>query len=359
MKHGQKILLLLGGESGEREVSCATGEACAEALRDLGYAVRMADPLDPAGAREPGGPPFGEGIRDEEPGLRAFTAGHMAGLLNLLREEDPELVFNCLHGGFGEDGRLAALLEMLDLPQTGSPSLASALAMDKARSKQLMLMLGIPTADWLLLPALEGSAVPDNLPCWPVRPGALSCDAAAEADPERLVERFGLPLVIKPNRMGSSVGVEVVEDAPGVAGAIEAVRKLGEEVLIETFLPGKEITVAWLAGRSLPVVEIRPREGWYDYSHKYSGGTDYVCPAALPAEQADRLLRQAGDFNRWLGCSGVTRCDFRLDDQGLAWCLELNTTPGMTSTSLVPKAAAAAGMDFPAMLELLVEQAMT
>jgi D-alanine-D-alanine ligase len=334
----RRVLLLLGGESGERRVSLASGRACAEGLAARGHRLRLLDPADGVASCRLEDFPFGEGPGALAPQPGRLNAETLLQTARTLVDEGPELVFNCLHGGIGEDGRLAALLELLGLRQTASGHAASALAMDKHRSKLLMQALGLATPAWRLLPL--GEAAGDG-----------------EALAGLLAGTQG-PLVIKPNRMGSSVGLHLARDAAEAVAAAAAVRALGDDVLAEVYIPGRELTSAWLGGRVLPPVEIRPREGWYDYSRKYAGGTDYLCPAELTPEVEAGLARASLALNAAMGCRGVTRSDFRLDPAGKAWCLELNTVPGMTATSLVPKAAAAAGLSFGGLLEEMLRLAL-
>ena len=330
-----RILLLLGGESGERDVSLASGRACARALAGLGHALTLLDPLSPDEPAALEDFPFGDGPRVESPELMQLGPEQVEGLVRGLRQQAPELVFNCLHGGFGEDGRLAGLCELLALPLSSSPSLASALAMDKARTRFWLAGLGIPVAPGRLVP--DGPPLDDN---------ALEALGAG-------------PWVVKPNRMGSSVGVSIVEDRADMAPTIHAVHQLGDDALVETYIPGRELTAAWLDGEALPLVEIRPQGGgWYDYRRKYSGGTEYDCPAAVPGELAARLQAWTRALNDSLGCRGATRTDWRLDPTDRPFCLEINITPGMTDKSLVPKAAAARGWTFADLLERIVAQAL-
>lgn len=323
-----RILLLLGGESGERDVSLASGRACAIALEGLGHEVMLLDPLQPARPLPLADFPFGQGPGQDSPELLSLTPAQVAQLVDCLCREQPALVFNCLHGGFGEDGHLAALCELLDLPLSSSPSLASALAMDKARTRQWLEGMGLPVAPGMLLPLSESAAECTGL--------------------EHLPEGT---LVVKPNRMGSSVGVRMVEDRDELEEAIDEVFALGDDALVESFIPGRELTCAWVDGQILPLVEIRPRDGaWYDYQRKYSGGTEYLCPAPVEEATARQIQQWTEALNLSLGCAGATRTDWRLDPQGRAYCLEINITPGMTDKSLVPKAAAAHGWDFPALL---------
>ena len=322
-----RILVIYGGESGERDVSCATALACAGHLAADGHEVRTLDAAQPDRVL-----PFDGSELGTRPGTIAPTPREMHGeevlaLGRSLLAHAPELVYNCLHGGFGEDGRLAALCSLLGLPQSSSPANAAGISMDKDFSKRLMRRLDLPTADWCLL-RLEPEA------------GEL----------DGLIERLGLPLVVKPNTLGSSVGITLVGKEDDLPAAVALVRSLNDHPLLERYVPGRELTCAWVCGETLPLVEIRAREGWYDYQHKYSGGTDYHCPVELPPGVAESIAAHTRRLNEFFGCRGITRTDWRLDPEGNACCLELNTVPGMTATSLVPKAAAAAGMDFSALL---------
>lgn len=318
-----RLLVLLGGESAERDVSRSTARSCVAGLQALGHELLLLDPMRPDVLL-----PIEDLLADttqkeDSPARLVLPPGNIEVLSRQLRTAAPDLVFNCLHGGAGEDGRIAALLDLLGLACSSSPPLAAGLAMDKARSKVWMRELGVPTPDWSLV-RREDLALPAKLPAG--------------------------PWVVKPNAMGSSVGIYMVEDRAGLEDALQRSGELGDDVLIESFIAGRELTQSWLNGTRFPSVEIAPKAGWYDYSRKYSGGTDYHCPAELPQQLAEQLALWTEALNVSLGCSGVTRTDFRLDGQGRAWCLELNTTPGMTATSLVPKAAAAIGWDFQRLL---------
>jgi len=321
------ILVIYGGESGERDVSCATARACATHLGALGHEVVTLDAALPGRLQVLADTDFGGPPRTEAPQPRELTGDEVLQLGRTLKECAPQLVYNCLHGGVGEDGRLAALCSMLGLAISSSPFAAAGIAMDKDFSKRMMRLLGVPTADWCFL---------EHDP----QPGEL----------DGLVERLGLPLIVKPNTLGSSVGISRVEHAADLPAAVALVRTLNDRPLLETFVPGRELTCGWLVGRTLPLVEIRARDGWYDYQHKYSGGTDYHCPVELPGTLAAEIAAYTEKLNTHLGCAGITRTDWRLDPEGRVFCLEVNTVPGMTATSLVPKAAAAAGMDFSALL---------
>jgi len=299
------IVVLLGGPSAEREVSLVTGAACAAALERLGARVSRVDP----------GPDIAQ----------------------VLAALAPDLVFNGLHGRWGEDGCVQGVLETLGLAYTHSGVLASALAMDKARSKAVLAAAGIP--------------VPGG--------GLFNRHDVAR---DHVMQP---PYVVKPNAEGSSVGVFVVgEGANGPPRDVGAPDwTFGEEVMVEPYIPGLELSVAILGGatgpRALAVTEIRSSTGFYDYAAKYSeGGSIHVLPAPIPDEVRDRALHLAKLGHASLGCRGVTRADFRYDGiNDLLVLLEVNTQPGMTPTSLVPEQADHAGVSFDRLVFWIVEDA--
>jgi D-alanine-D-alanine ligase len=296
------IAVLLGGPSPEREVSLVSGEACAGALERLGARVSRVDPG-----------------RDVAQVLTALAPG---------------LVFNALHGAWGEDGCVQGVLETLRLPYTHSGVLASALAMDKARAKAVLAAGGIP--------------VPGG--------GLFNRHDVAR---DHVMQP---PYVVKPNAGGSSLGVFIVRDEPPRQLAAPD-WTFGEEVMVEPYIPGLELAVATLSGttgpRALGVTEIRPSTGFYDYAAKYAqGGSIHVIPAPIPDTARDRALRMAERAHALLGCQGVTRSDFRYDDiNDLLVLLEVNTQPGMTPTSLVPEQADQAGVAFDRLVFWIVEDA--
>lgn len=322
------VVVLMGGDSDEREVSLASGRAVAAALRERGHHVEAIEIAD---------------VRQ---------------ILELPAVRQAEVVFPALHGGHGEDGHLQALLEVLGVEYALSGPLASALAMNKAACKRLMRGAGILTPDWLLVSwdALTGKprALAPGGRAARQRQGA---ECTLEHLRERVLEELGMPLVIKPNRGGSSVGVEIVTEPDGFAAAFERASGSGQDVLLERFVPGRELTAAVFLGRRLPLVEIRPRQGFYDYQNKYTAGaSEYLVPAPVHSPVYEQISDEALRLHDLLECRGMARMDFRLDgDQ--AWCLEANTIPGLTETSLVPKAAAAVGITFGGLVEDLCRSA--
>jgi D-alanine-D-alanine ligase len=242
-----------------------------------------------------------------------------------------DVVFLALHGGTGEDGHVQAVLDLAGLAYTGSNHTASAAAMDKDLSKRLFRAAGVPTADWLMAPARES-------------------DVAGE---------LGWPVVVKANKQGSSVGLSIVRRGEDLAGAVELAGRFDDEVMIERFVPGRELTVGILAGEPLPVGEIVTPGEIFDYQAKYQqGGAREIFPAELPAAAAAALQQLAVRAHDALKLGAYSRIDFRLDPQGGFWCLEANSLPGMTATSLLPQAARVAGISFPELCERICRAAL-
>ena len=298
-----KITVLHGGEGPEREVSLRSGAAVAEALSGQGHEIVLAD------------------LRKKEDVFEVF-AGKRGDIF----------AFIALHGGWGEDGTLQAALEMLGVPFSGSGHAACALAMDKTAGKALFRWKGI--------------AVPKGIEA------ARGCADVTEDDPrvKTLLERSGR-LVVKPCCCGSTVGVSILEGGDHMEEAIEDAFRFDPRVIVEEYIPGRELTVTvWDRGKAdlcLPVIEIQPRKKFYDYSSKYTPGEcEYLVPAPLSEFARRRVEKASLEAHRALGCIGYSRVDLRLDDDGFPVVLEVNTVPGMTATSLVPKAAAAAGITF-------------
>jgi D-alanine-D-alanine ligase len=246
-----------------------------------------------------------------------------------------DVVFLALHGGQGEDGTLQALLDMAGICYTGSGHLGSALAMDKHLSKTLFRAAGVGTAEWTMAPA----------------PPA---DEVARERFRREVDAIGYPVVVKPSKQGSTVGLSVVRDPAELDGAVTEAFRYDDEVMVERFVAGRELTVGILGGEALPVIEIRPKHEIYDYECKYTPGMAEEFVADLGADAVRRLHEQAQLAFAALKLRGYARVDFRMDELGNFYCLEANTLPGMTELSLIPQAAAAAGILFPALCERIV-----
>jgi D-alanine-D-alanine ligase len=341
-----KIVVLLGGNTSEREVSLRTGAGVARALETLGHEVALLDTgagrflkdADHAMKLGAGGPaPLHAGQS-----AVATTAGEGLDVTIRSIPRSADLVFIALHGGAGENGTLQALLDLAGIAYTGSGVLASALAMDKVMSKRIFKVEGIPTPEWVERWAPEDPAAPWN----------------PEITAAELESLGGYPVIVKPNEEGSSVGITVARSAAELRPAMEEARRYGRLVLIERFIEGRELTVGVIDQRALPVVEIIPESGWYDYEHKYtSGASRYEVPAKLPPAMSEQLFALSLRACRALRTKGVARVDFRLGDDGVPQCLEVNTVPGLTELSLVPKAASAAGMSYPDLIRAIVESA--
>jgi D-alanine-D-alanine ligase len=298
----RKIGVLLGGLSSERDVSLRTGEAVLVALRERGHdaiPIYVDRDVDVA-----------------------------------LRQEKIDVAFIALHGRWGEDGSIQGLLEMLGIPYTGSDVLSSALAMHKGKAKELFRLHNLPTPAYYVM------------------------DASEATDLVNTHGDFGFPCVVKPIREGSSVGVTICHSLAELGPAVEKALCFDDELLVERFIEGKEVSVAILDDRALGAVEIAPRAGFYDYANKYTrGATDYFVPPRLSPERYRGILAHALRAHTALGCRGATRVDMMVSDSGNEFVLEVNTVPGLTPTSLLPKIADAAGISFGELCELMLYSA--
>lgn len=324
----------MGGTSAERDVSLASGLRIAAALRTRGHEVTALDTargvLAPATERELLAAGVGQAPPDLE-ALRALSRQSLSpslGTLPAVREAD--VVFLALHGGQGEDGTLQALFDLCGVRYTGTGQLGSAMAMDKDISKRLFRDAGVRTPDWLMAPATAGE----------------------------VESRLGFPVIVKPSKQGSTVGLTLVREARDLAPAVAEAFRYDDEVMIEQFIAGRELTVGILGDEALPIGEIIPRHELYDYECKYTKGMAVEeFPARLDPAVAVTVRDQAVLAFRALKLRGYARIDFRLSDPGGCFCLEANTLPGMTELSLIPQAAAAAGIPFPDLCDRIVRLA--
>lgn len=306
-----RVAVLMGGTASERPVSLSSGRACAAALRERGHDVREID-----------------------------VGADLSATISALEDAAPDVVFNALHGPAGEDGAIQGVLEWLKLPYTHSGVLASAMAMDKEVTRKLLAAAGMPVAKGIV-----------------VSPAQL-----AESDP------LPRPYVVKPVAEGSSFGIFILRPGDDSASEEPERRKIardwahGERILVESFVPGRELTAGVLNGAALAVTEIKPQEKavFYDFQAKYAAnGSRHLVPAPLPKEVTARLLDLAQRAHEVLGCAGASRTDFRYDDAtGELAILEINTQPGMTPTSLLPEQAAYRGLDYPALCEWMIQAAL-
>ena len=333
------ITVLLGGTSAERDVSIASGLRIARALRSVGHDVTAVDPATGVVDRAAEETLAASGVKTAPPSLETLARlarGLSPRFVELPAVREADVVFVALHGGQGEDGTIQALLDAAGVAYTGSGHLASALAMDKDLSKILFRAAGVATADWLMAEAES-------------RDGFL----------RHAVDTLGLPLVVKPSKQGSTVGLTVVKERGDLATAIAEARRYDDEVMLERFVPGRELTVGVLGDEALPVGEIIPKHEIYDYECKYTAGMAVEeFPARLSSDERTEVQRQALAAFRSLKLRGCARIDFRMAPDGAFYCLEANTSPGMTELSLIPQAAAARGMSFPELCEQIVQLAL-
>lgn len=348
-----KIAVLYGGTSAERDVSLVSGRAVAVALADRGHSVLLVDPAVGDAAVGPRDAEAAALVGSEPPAARRETGSALCAVAGQAVGA-ADAVFVALHGGSGEDGTIQGLLELAGKRYTGSGVLASALAMDKRASKLVFREAGVFTPDWGIVSSGLGLP-PGSRGGSPLLRGDLPPDRARDA----VRELGGYPVVVKPNDQGSTVGLTVLRDERALGPAVTLALKYSSHALIEPFIPGRELTVAVLGGEPLPVVEIVPEGGLYDYERKYTkGASEYLCPADLPQPLAEELAEAGRTAFEALGCRGYARVDFRLSPDGRCQCLEVNTVPGMTEVSLVPMAAAAAGIDFGELVDRILTMAL-
>jgi D-alanine-D-alanine ligase len=302
----QKVAVLMGGRSSEREISIKTGKQISQALRGEGYEVKE---IDPAGA-----------------------------LVKDLKDFQPDVVFIALHGKYGEDGTIQGLLELLGFPYTGPGVLSSALCMDKVIAKKVMCYEGIPTPSFqVITEQLDDGAM------------------------ENLIKELGLPLVVKPSKQGSAIGVSIVRKTGELEKALTEALKYDQAVLVEEYIDGTELTAAVLGTKNprvLPLIEIVSETEFYDFTAKYSPGmSHHIIPARISPEAARKVEELALRTYRAMDCRQLSRVDFMLNSEGEPFVLETNTIPGMTETSLFPESAKAAGISFTELVSLLADEA--
>lgn len=338
-----RILVLAGGLSDEREVSLASARAITEALSRLGHTAKVIDSATGQSLLD------GEGhyILNKDEASNSTIAHKKSGcnaLAQSLNSEiyrDIDLIFLALHGGAGEDGTIQALLDLAGKKYTGSGVLASAVAMNKAFSKRIIKGEGIPTPLWEL----------------------FNIKSPADVDHGRMIlanhSMLRLPMIIKPNNSGSTIGLSLVKHDKEIAIALKKASEISHEVLVEEYIKGREITASILDGAALPLVEIIPTNELYDYQCKYTKGKSrYICPAKIPESVAKEMQELAEKAYKSITCSGLARVDFILNDNNQPYFLEINTLPGMTELSLAPMAARTAGIDFDRLVERICRAAL-
>lgn len=323
-----KVTVLTGGTSSERDVAIASAAQVVAALRSRGHSVAVVDTARGFIPEADEGRLLSGTVGRAPPAIADLVALERGlllsglGALPVIREAD--VIFVSLHGGRGEDGTLQAILDMTGVPYTGSGTLGTALAMDKDVAKQLFRQAGIPTADWMMTPV-----------------------ESAEVG-----RRFGWPVIVKPSKQGSTVGLSLVRSGEDFPAAVTLASRYDDEVMVEAFLPGRELTVGVLDGEALAVGEIVCKTEIFDYESKYTPGmAREIFPADIPERTATKCRQLALASHRALKLGGYSRVDFRLDTAGNPVCLEVNALPGMTATSLMPQSAGAAGIPFAELCE--------
>lgn len=343
-----KVVVLAGGLSDERNVSLSSGTMVAEALRQRGHEVALVDMYlgleDYDGALEERFhmplPASWKKVGRQAPDLEALKASRKwksdslfgRRVLELCRMAD--IVFLALHGACGEDGRIQATLETLGIPFTGTGFLAAAIAMDKDLTKKLVIPTGVQTPAWEKV-------------------------IYTEKDIPAIAGRVSLPVVVKPLASGSSIGVSIAKSKEELVRALQDCIPLGGSVVLEQYVSGREIQVAYLVDRALPSIEIIPKTGFYDYENKYQpGAAEEVTPAPIPAEWERRLAEDTAKVFHAVGMGVYARADFIVTEDGTPWFLEINTLPGMTPTSLVPQEAAAVGISYGELCEIIINASL-
>jgi D-alanine-D-alanine ligase len=328
MSDKPSIALLLGGTSPEKVVSKHSSASIYQAIKSLGYECKLINPA--YGIKQP---ETEEDYFSDEDRFDTADVNYIETInSNLL--DGIDLVFIGLHGKWGEDGIIQSMLELRGLKYTGSKVLSSSLSMDKTMSKILFQHYGVQTPKWF----------------------SINKKSANDEAVKKMIESdIGFPAVIKPNDQGSTVGLTVVKNPDEVKDALDLSFRYSNKTLIEEYIQGRELTVAVLDNKSLPVLEIRPKSGLYDYDSKYtSGKSEYIVPADIPKETAQKMQEQTLLAFNALGCEVYGRVDFRMNDNYEFYCLEVNTLPGMTATSLVPKMAKAVGISFEQLIDRII-----
>lgn len=337
------IVLIVGGYSAERSISLSSGKSLLKALRENNHKVVVVDPI------------YGDEIIDENIIFSSIQTNEYpsAEILEKLKKETQDKIFKCLdseifrnsdlvfiglHGKFGEDGIIQALLETKGYNYTGSGVMASGLAMDKSLSKIIFKYSNIPTPDWITLRKNDFEDI--------------------EYIFQKIKSDIGIPFVVKPADEGSTVGLTIIfnDNLELFKAALELALSYSKKVIFEKYIKGREITVPIIGEKAYPIIEVKPKNGYYDFKHKYTKGmTEYICPAEISKELWDKIQDLGFKAHRSLGCEVYSRVDFIVDENNNPYCLEVNTLPGMTELSLVPKSAAVSGLNFNELVEEIIK----
>lgn len=338
------IILLTGGTSAEKEVSLSSSRSILKALREKNHSVKVVDPV--YGVNQPSEEEiFQKQISSEYPNpqdvrkLLQETNKNILECINSDIFDGIDITVLGLHGKFGEDGVIQSLLDIRGIHYTGSGFVSSALCLDKHYSKVLFRYNNINTPDWITFDKRILTEI--------------------ESGFDRCLNEIGYPFVIKPNDEGSTVGLTIVKEnisKDEFSTAIQTALSYSDKVMIEKFIPGRELTCTIIGDEAYPIIEIKPKGGFYDYEHKYTKGmTEYICPAKIDSQIEGQIKYHSLKAHNSMGCSVYSRVDFILSNDLNTYCLEINTLPGMTETSLVPKSARVNGIEFPELLEKIME----
>lgn len=324
--------LILGGASPERSVSKHSAEGVMRALQTLNYNVVLVDPA--YGIEQP----QNEKEYFNDCDCYPVSASNYISAVSKHLLNKVDIIFNALHGSWGEDGKIQSILEFNNIPYTGSGILASAASMDKHITKSIIKHHGVSTADWIV----AEKKFPDK----------------AEII-KMAVQKLDFPIVVKPNDQGSAIGLSICKNEIELDAGIELAFQFSKRILLENFIEGKELTVGILDDRVLPVLEIKPKHSYYDYECKYTPGmSNYEVPANIPSDISELIQKQALLAYNSVGCKNYGRIDFILDNNNTPFCLEINTLPGLTSTSLLPKAAKAFGISFEQLIDKIIRTSL-
>ncbi len=333
-----KVLLLAGGASNERQISIASGQAVYDALNRLKHTVYVVDPATGKSLLT-GEKLSTEPLPQVERTPRQAARARMRALISTLGSpgfQDIDIVFNALHGGIGENGSIQCLLDIAGVKYTGSGMTASAITMNKAMTKRVCKGIGLLTPSWMRVHLPEDD-IPESM--------------ASEID-----DRNQLPVIVKPNDGGSTIGLSIVRDRNEIIPALKKAHRETRDILVEEYIKGRELTVSVLDGRALPVVEIQPDSGLYDFDAKYTKGkSKYVVPAPIEEDIAKKMQAASERLFGAVDAAGLVRIDFILTPDNRFFMLEINTSPGMTELSLAPMAARAAGIEFDGLIDQIVQ----
>lgn len=323
------VALLMGGAASEREVSKSSGKSILKSLKSLGYKVKVIDPA--YGLNQPSDENEFFGSND----YSEVSHKNYIEILNSTQLDDVDVVFNSLHGKWGEDGSVQSILDMRGIKYTGTGVLGSAVAMNKSFSKIMFNHFDVKTPKWIIVDRNEQNY---------------------ELIQNKIKKFFGYPCIIKPNEEGSTFGLTLCRGDSEVKEAVMLALKYSDHALIEEYIEGHELTVAVFNNACFPPLEIKPKKGLYDYESKYTSGmSEYIVPAEFPEDVLNHLKHQALLAFNAVGAKHYARIDFRVNNKNECYCLEVNTLPGMTETSLVPKMAKAVGIDFNELIDRIVK----